>query len=117
MVSFLDLGELLFLLTGCYITYCIRNARKEIYREKWMLCISIYVETIVSTTTYILRHVLWSQLNPDQLFALYLTRCQVTVSIVLVLIFGPKVSFCGPTNRLCWKIEVKPLYFDPFPMR
>jgi hypothetical protein len=92
------LGELIFLLTGVYITYCIRNAKKEIYKEKWTLAISLYLETIVSFTTYALKHGLWSHpdLNPDHIFLLYMIRCQFTVTPMLIILFFPKVS----SNRL-----------------
>ena len=87
-------GELIFLLTGVYITYCIRNAKKEIYREKWPLSVSIYLETVVSLATYVVRHSFWlhPDLHPDHIFLLYMVRCQLTVSPMLILLFFPKVS-------------------------
>lgn len=90
-ISLFPIGELLFLLTGIYITYCIRNAKKEIYREKWTLSWSLYIETVVSFTTYVLRHCFVSQLHPDYIFLLYMLRCHFTVTIVLIILFGPKV--------------------------
>ncbi|CAG2119505.1 unnamed protein product, partial [Medioppia subpectinata] len=87
-----EMGELVFLLTGVYITYCIRNAKKEIYREKWTLAASLYLETIVSFTTYTIRHVLWfyPDLHPDHIFLLYMARCQLTVTPMLIMLFFPK---------------------------
>lgn len=87
----LHTGEILFLLTGVYITYCIRNARQETYKEKWSLCICVYIETVVSSATYIVRHIFWTRLHPDYIFLIYLLRCQLTVTIVLIFLLGPKV--------------------------
>ena len=84
-------GEVCFLLAGVYITYCIRNARTEIYREKWTLCWIIYIELIVSSPTYIIRHIFSQRIHPDVIFLLYFARCQLTVSLALILLFLPKV--------------------------
>ncbi|XP_054168209.1 probable G-protein coupled receptor 158 [Oppia nitens] len=96
-----EMGELIFLLTGVYITYCIRNARKEIYKEKWTLALSIYLETIVSFTTYTVKHLLWfyRDLHPDHIFLLYMIRCQLTVTPMLIMIFLPKFWFHSRTRR------------------
>ena len=85
-------GETLFLLTGVYITYCIRNARREIYKEKWTLCSIVYLELVISTVTYVLRHIFYQSIHPDLIFMLYFTRCQLTVTLSLILLFFPKVS-------------------------
>ncbi|KAI1303723.1 Nose resistant to fluoxetine protein 6 [Halotydeus destructor] len=99
-----EIGEILFLLTGLYITYSIRNARQEVYREKWTLCFCVYIETIISSCLYIVRHLFWSRLHPDYMFLLYLIRCQLTVTIVLIMLIGPKLwkrneSNCHRKNR------------------
>lgn len=86
-------GETLFLLTGVYITYCIRNARREIYKEKWTLCSIIYVELVISTVTYVLRHIFYQSIHPDIIFMLYFARCQLTVTLSLILLLTPKVSY------------------------
>lgn len=87
-------GELAFLVTGIYLTYCIRNARREIYREKRVLCALIYLECAVSLITYIARHFYSERaLDPNLTFYyLYFTRIQVTVTIPLLALLGPKVS-------------------------
>ena len=84
-------GESAFLLTGIYLSYCIRNARIEIYREKWALGTCIYVEFLVSLLAYLLKYYLWITPHPDWLLTLLFLRSQLTVSVVLVLLFGPKV--------------------------
>ena len=85
-------GEILFLATGVYMTWCIRNARIEIYREKWYLCSVIYIETMISSITYVLRHIFYSKIHPDYTYLMYFIRCQLTVTLGLALILGPKVS-------------------------
>lgn len=38
------------------------------------------------------RHVYWTDLHPDYLFLMSFVRCQLTVTITLLLVFGPKAS-------------------------
>ena len=94
-IVFASTGETLFLLTGVYITYCIRNARREIYKEKWTLCSIIYLELVISTVTYVLRHIFYQSIHPDVIFMLYFSRCQLTVTLSLILLLSPKVSYDG----------------------
>lgn len=82
----------MFLLTGVYISYCIRNARREIYKEKWTLCSIVYLELVISTVTYVLRHIFYQSIHPDVIFLLYFARCQLTVSLSIAFFFFPKVS-------------------------
>lgn len=89
-----ELGELIFILAGFYMSYSIRNARSEFYREKWALCTCIYIEFVVSGSFYLLRYFFWNSLHPDLLYLMYFARCQLTVTVVLALIFGPKVGSC-----------------------
>ncbi|XP_053200998.1 probable G-protein coupled receptor 158 [Panonychus citri] len=88
-----EAGEFSFLLTGVYITYCIRNAKPEVYGEKCSLCCSIYIEIIVSTITHILRHIAWGKIHPDYLLLLHAIRCQLTVTLILAILLGPKIWF------------------------
>jgi len=37
------------------------------------------------------RHIFWLSIDPDYIFLMYFARCQLTVSIMLLLILGPKV--------------------------
>lgn len=87
-----ELGEVCFLLSGVYMTYCIRNARREIYREKWTLCWIVYLELVISSITYTLRHAFYLTLHPDVIFFLYFVRSQLTVTTALFLLLFPKVS-------------------------
>ncbi|KAF7488855.1 Putative G-protein coupled receptor [Sarcoptes scabiei] len=96
-----EIGELLFLLSGVYLTYRIRNAKKEIYKEKLTLTVSILLETIVSFTTYIIRHLFWSHpnLHPDHLLLLYAIRCQITITTTIIILFMPKFFYKKPKRH------------------
>ncbi len=37
------------------------------------------------------RHVIWLSLHPDYIFLMYFVRCQLTVTVTLLLVLGPKV--------------------------
>jgi len=37
------------------------------------------------------RHIFWLSIHPDYIFMMYFARCQLTVSVMLLLILGPKV--------------------------
>lgn len=88
-----EIGELLFLLLGIYLTYCVRNARNDYFKEKCALCWSLYIEAIVSFLMYAIRHVIWLRLDPDFIFLMYFLRCQLTITILLAIIFGPKLWY------------------------
>uniref|UniRef100_A0AAN0LVY7 G-protein coupled receptor 3 n=1 Tax=Polyphagotarsonemus latus TaxID=1204166 RepID=A0AAN0LVY7_9ACAR len=86
-------GELSFVFAGVYLSYCIRNARSELYREKWALSTCIYIEFFISSFFYILRNFFWYNFHPDYIYLMYFLRCQLTVSVILILVFGPKIFF------------------------
>ncbi|KAJ8321030.1 hypothetical protein KUTeg_002617 [Tegillarca granosa] len=62
---------------------------------------AICYEAVLSTIFYILsviynlfyRHIYWLDLHPDYLFLMYFVRCQMTVTVTLLLIFGPKLLY------------------------
>lgn len=88
-----EFGEALFMLLGIYLAYCIRNAKVEYYTEKWTLCCSVYIETLFSLSMYIIRHALAAVLEPDHVFLLYFIRCHCTVTVILFLVFAPKLWY------------------------
>ncbi|XP_054708356.1 probable G-protein coupled receptor 158 [Uloborus diversus] len=88
-----EVGELLFLLFGVFLTYKVRNAKSDCFHEKEMLAWSIYIEALVSLLMYTIRHVVWSNLQPDYIYLLYFLRCQCTVTLILFLIFAPKLWY------------------------
>ncbi|XP_064471435.1 metabotropic glycine receptor-like [Ornithodoros turicata] len=88
-----EFGEVLFLLLGIYLAYCIRNAKVECYTEKWTLCCSVYIEALFSLSMYIIRHAMSAVLEPDHVFLLYFIRCHCTVTVILFLLFAPKLWY------------------------
>jgi len=51
---------------------------------------------------FICRHIFWLSIHPDYVFLMYFTRCQLTVSITLLLILGPKVRTHVIVGLLYW---------------
>lgn len=86
------LGEIGMLLFGIYLIYKLRNASTDAHKEKLVLSASVFIELLISTLAYIIRHTFWQQLSSDQLLVLYCARCQLTVTLTVALVFGPKVS-------------------------
>lgn len=68
----------------------------EVNKEKLILGLAVLLELITSTLAYLIRHSLWHSLAADQLLVLYAIRCQLTVTLTVVLVFGPKVSVPPP---------------------
>lgn len=85
-------GEMALLLFGINLVYKLRNASSEAHKEKLVLSAAVFIELFVSALTYTARHFLWNQLSTNQILLLYCFRCQLTVSVTLGLVFGPKVS-------------------------
>ncbi|XP_076303976.1 metabotropic glycine receptor-like [Tachypleus tridentatus] len=88
-----EVGELVFLLFGIYLTYRIRNAKADYFREKTVLFAAIYIEVIVSFVVHAIRHTMRLSLGPDFVFFLFFIRCQLTISGILILVFGPKLWY------------------------
>lgn len=91
-VKSLNAGEIALLVFGIYLIYKLRNANSEVHKEKLVLCSVVFIELIASGSTYMLRHLFWNQLLSDQILLLYFVRCQLTVTVNIALVFGPKVS-------------------------
>lgn len=88
----IEILELLFLLFGIYLCYCVRSAPSD-YGEGKYITIAICNETVMSTVLYFARHCLWLSLDPDYLFLMYFIRCQLTVTVTLALLLGPKLWY------------------------
>ena len=85
-------GEILILIFGVHLSYASRNATSQ-FQERCFLCMAITVEALVSGTFYFLRFFYWEMMQPDLSFVAYFARSQLTTTIVLLLIFIPKVRF------------------------
>ncbi|XP_041375052.1 probable G-protein coupled receptor 158 [Gigantopelta aegis] len=88
----IELSEFLFLSFGVYLCYCVRAAPSE-YSEGKYISAAICYEAFVSTVFYILKHLWWFSLHPDYLFLMYFLRCQLTITVILLLILGPKLWY------------------------
>ncbi|XP_060590880.1 metabotropic glycine receptor-like, partial [Ruditapes philippinarum] len=87
-----EVAEVLFLVFGIYLCYRVRAAPSE-YCEGTYVSAAICYECFISTVFYVLRHIYWLSLHPDYLFLMYFLRCQLTVSVTLVLVFGSKLWY------------------------
>ena len=84
-------GEILILIFGIHLSYACRNATTQ-FQERRFLCLAIVVEATVSGAFYILRIIYSKSLHPDYSFLAYFTRSQLTSTVVLLVIFTPKVT-------------------------
>lgn len=84
-------GEMLILLFGLHLGLAARNAAVQ-FEERRFLCCTVAVEALVSCVFYIIRALYWESLHPDQAFLATFARSQLTNTLVLMLIFTPKVS-------------------------
>lgn len=84
--------EMALLLVAVYLVYKLRNASSDTHKEKFVLSASVFVELIVSSMCYAVRHAFWRQLHSNQMLLLDTTRSQLTVTLTLALVLGPKVS-------------------------
>ncbi|XP_014676890.1 PREDICTED: probable G-protein coupled receptor 158 [Priapulus caudatus] len=88
----IEIAEFLFLCMGIYMSYCIRSAPSDFHETRW-LSLAVYIEALVSGTLHVLRHFLWLVVNPDYIYLMYFVRCQLTVTLMIILIFGPKIWY------------------------
>lgn len=51
-----------------------------------------FLDTMLNFPLFFFRHVYLTDLHPDYLFLMSFIRCQLTVTITLLLVFGPKAS-------------------------
>ncbi|XP_032778292.2 probable G-protein coupled receptor 158 [Daphnia magna] len=85
-------GEFLFLLCGLYISSNARNAASH-HGEKLCLFLAILVEFCASVAYTVLSRIAWITDYPDHLFLLEFARSQLATTLVLIIIFGPKIFF------------------------
>ncbi|BFZ15491.1 hypothetical protein BsWGS_18530 [Bradybaena similaris] len=87
-----EAGEFIFLCVGMYMCYCVRSAPID-YSEGRFITGAICYEAIMSAIFYVLRHLWWYEMHPDHLFLMFFLRCQLTVTVVLIIILGPKLWY------------------------
>ncbi|CAI2725775.1 unnamed protein product [Schistosoma spindalis] len=92
-----------FIILAISIHYCrlVRTAPSE-YNETQYIGVALIIEMTVSGFLYILRHFIWYSVHPDYIFLLYFARSHITVTVNLLLIFVPKITFlCRSSKSLC----------------
>ncbi|XP_054285265.1 probable G-protein coupled receptor 158 isoform X2 [Macrosteles quadrilineatus] len=87
-----EAGEMMILLFGLHLGLAARNATVQ-FEERRFLCCTVLVEAIVSCVFYVVRALYWNTLHPDQAFLAAFARSQLTNTLVLMLIFTPKLWY------------------------
>ncbi|XP_063240109.1 probable G-protein coupled receptor 179 [Bacillus rossius redtenbacheri] len=85
-----ETGEILILVFGVHLSYACRNAATQ-FQERRFLCLAICVEACVSGAFYVLRVFYAASLHPDAAYLAYFARSQLTSTVVLIVIFVPKI--------------------------
>ncbi|XP_030830411.1 probable G-protein coupled receptor 158 [Strongylocentrotus purpuratus] len=86
----IDVIEFLFLLFAIYLCYAVRGAPCEFHETRY-ITIAIYNETILSVFLHVLRHFLWSTTPPDWTFLMTFIHSQLTITVMVSIIFIPKL--------------------------
>ncbi|RZF43571.1 hypothetical protein LSTR_LSTR008084 [Laodelphax striatellus] len=87
-----EAGELVILLFGLHLGLAARNATVQ-FEERRFLCCTVALEAIVSCGFYTIRALYWETLHPDHTFLATFVRSQLTSTLVLMLIFTPKLWY------------------------
>ncbi|KAL1124190.1 hypothetical protein AAG570_001960, partial [Ranatra chinensis] len=85
-------GEIVILLFGLHLGIAARNATVQ-YVELRYLVWAIAIETVTSSFYYIVHATIWSTFHPDHSYLAAFTRCHLTSTVVLVLVFMPTMLF------------------------
>ncbi|XP_055376152.1 probable G-protein coupled receptor CG31760 isoform X2 [Condylostylus longicornis] len=86
----LAIGEVLFLAWGVRVCYNVRNA-ESLYNEARQISYAIYNIAIVNITMVAFHLLIFPQAGPDIKYLLGFIRTQLSTSVTIVLVFGPKV--------------------------
>jgi hypothetical protein len=92
IIKFHVVGELGMLLFGMHLSIASRNAKTQ-FQERRFLYLTLIVEGIVSGLFYVLRGLVWPHLHPDLAFVAYVIRSQLSNTLVMLLLFLPKVIY------------------------
>ncbi|XP_023347925.1 probable G-protein coupled receptor CG31760 [Eurytemora carolleeae] len=87
----LALGELVFLLWGVKICFCVRKARTY-FDEAKLISWSIYNIAIVNIVMASLHTLILPRAGPDVKYFLGFVRTQLSTTATLILVFGPKFA-------------------------
>ena len=83
------IGELIFLLWGIKVCYNVRNAESVFNEAKYISC-AIYNIAIVNTVMIVLHLGILPDSGPNLKYLFGFIRIQLSTSITVALIFGPK---------------------------
>ncbi|XP_055550047.1 probable G-protein coupled receptor CG31760 isoform X2 [Wyeomyia smithii] len=86
----LAIGEVLFLAWGIRVCYNVRNA-ESLYNEARLISYAIYNIALVNTTMVAFHLFIFPQAGPDIKYLLGFIRTQLSTSVTIALVFGPKV--------------------------
>ncbi|CAH8454182.1 unnamed protein product [Heterobilharzia americana] len=89
-----------FIILAISIHYCrlVRTAPTE-YNETQYISVALIIEMTVSGLLHLLRHFIWYTVHPDYIFLLYFARSHITITVNLLLIFVPKVTFLCRSSK------------------
>uniref|UniRef100_A0A336LQJ2 Phosphodiesterase n=1 Tax=Culicoides sonorensis TaxID=179676 RepID=A0A336LQJ2_CULSO len=86
----LAIGEVLFLAWGIRVCYNVRNA-ESMYNEARLISYAIYNIALVNTTMVAFHLLIFPQAGPDIKYLLGFIRTQLSTSVTVALVFGPKI--------------------------
>ncbi|KAI8487762.1 hypothetical protein Bbelb_345000 [Branchiostoma belcheri] len=94
----LDIGELLFLVWGLYQCYRIRSAPSE-FNEPLFMTIAIGNEALLTLIFNVARHAVLPIIHPDVTYLAHFLHSQLTVTVMVGIIFIPKLRHIGQVER------------------
>ncbi|GLV34665.1 uncharacterized protein CBL_09145 [Carabus blaptoides fortunei] len=86
----LAIGEVLFLAWGIRVCYNVRNA-ESLYNEARLISYAIYNIALVNIAMVAFHLMIFPQAGPDIKYLLGFIRTQLSTSVTIALVFGPKV--------------------------
>ncbi|XP_039301535.1 probable G-protein coupled receptor CG31760 [Nilaparvata lugens] len=86
----LAIGEVLFLAWGIRVCYNVRNA-ESLYNEARLITFAIYNIAVVNIAMVAFHLFLFPHAGPDIKYLLGFIRTQLSTSVTVALVFGPKV--------------------------
>ncbi|XP_018344920.1 PREDICTED: probable G-protein coupled receptor CG31760 isoform X2 [Trachymyrmex septentrionalis] len=86
----LAIGEILFLAWGIKVCYNVRNA-ESLFNEARLISYAIYNIAAVNITMIAIHLLIFPRAGPDIKYLLGFLRTQLSTSVTVFLVFGPKV--------------------------
>ncbi|XP_012214859.2 probable G-protein coupled receptor CG31760 isoform X3 [Linepithema humile] len=86
----LAIGEILFLAWGIKVCYNVRNA-ESLFNEARLISYAIYNIAAVNITMIAIHLFIFPRAGPDIKYVLGFLRTQLSTSVTVFLVFGPKV--------------------------